>query len=97
MLYRLMFGAAAASVCWMVWTTHHESVRHAAAYPVGEDGSAFDAIARVLQRESLRHGLDGRCTMAEGVALVLTSRRGHAEIATLLSHPPVRSGAFISA
>lgn len=81
MLYRLLFGAAAASLFYVALDRVRQDAPVAGVYPLSDEDADFDLITSALQHESARYGLDGKCTTTRGLAVVVASRRAHRMIA----------------
>lgn len=86
MLYRLLFGAAAVSLVYVLVQREADDGLVAAAHRLGDDDAAFDLIGRVLEDEHVEFATPSKCTVAHGTALVLATRRAQGRISAALRH-----------
>lgn len=81
MWYRLMMSAAVGSCVWLLLERIEANRLLVGWHRIGDDADGpMQAIARILESEYERHGVESRCCAARGVAQVMTTRRGHARV-----------------
>lgn len=93
MFPRLILGAAAVSLAYLVLSQEHRAGKVVREYAFEDAEAGYELVNAVIDREWLEHGVESKLVMKHGQATLATSRRGHAALATALL---ARRGGFVA-